>query len=69
MHIGEKIKEVMTQQRVSVISVAKEIECERTNIYNIFERESINSGLLQKFCQILQYDFFKDLSQDTFKKN
>ena len=69
MHIGEKIKEVMTQQRVSVISVTKEIECERTNIYNIFERESINSGLLQKFCQILQYDFFKDLSQDTFKKN
>lgn len=69
MHIGERIKEVMTQQRVSVISVAKEIECERTNIYNIFERESINSGLLQKFCQILQYDFFKDLSQDTFKKN
>ena len=69
MHIGEKINEVMTPQRVSVISVAKEIECERTNIYNIFERESINSGLLQKFCQILQYDFFKDLSQDTFKKN
>ena len=69
MHIGEKIKEVMTQQRVSVISMAKEIECERTNIYNIFERESINSGLLQKFCQILQYDFFKDLSADTFKKN
>ena len=69
MHIGEKIKEVMTQQRVSVISVAREIECERTNIYNIFERESISSGLLVKFCHILKHDFFKDLSADTFKKN
>ena len=39
MHIGEKIREVMHQQRVSVITIAKEIECERTNVYNIFERE------------------------------
>ena len=65
MHIGEKIREVMHQKRVSVITIAKEIECERTNVYNIFERESINTGLLLKFCHILGHDFFKDLSEET----
>ena len=60
MHIGERIKEVMHQQRVSVIAIAKEIDCERTNVYNIFERETISTGLLKKFCIILGYDFFKD---------
>ena len=43
MHIGQRIKEVMAKKKVSVIAIAKEIECERTNVYNIFERESINT--------------------------
>jgi hypothetical protein len=68
MHIGQRIKEVMAKKRVSVIAIAKEIECERTNVYNIFERESINTSLLQKFSIILKHDFFKELSEDTFKK-
>jgi hypothetical protein len=68
MHIGQRIKEVMAKKKVSVIAIAKEIECERTNVYNIFERESINTGLLQKFSIILKHDFFKELSEDTFKK-
>jgi hypothetical protein len=68
MHIGKKIKEVMAERKISVISVAKQIECERTNVYNIFEREDINTGLLQKLSVVLHYDFFKDLSKETFKK-
>ena len=68
MHIGQRIKEVMAKKKVSVIAIAKEIECERTNVYNIFERESINTGLLQKFSIILKHDVFKELSEDTFKK-
>ena len=68
MHIGQRIKEVMAKKKVSVIAIAKEIECERTNVYNIFERESINTGLLQKFSIILKHDFFKERSEDTFKK-
>lgn len=68
MHIGKRIKEVMAERKVSVIWVAKQIECERTNVYNIFEREDINTGLLQKLCRVLNYDFFKELSKDTFKR-
>ena len=68
MHIGQRIKEVMAKKKVSVIAIAKEIECERTNVYNIFERESINTSLLQKFSIILKHDFFKELSEETFRK-
>ena len=68
MHIGQRIKEVMAKKKVSVITIAKEIECERTNVYNIFERESINTNLLQKFSIILKHDFFKELSEETFRK-
>ncbi len=68
MHIGQKIKEVMEQKHRSVIWVARQIECERTNVYNIFLRSDINTSLLRQLSIILEYDFFKDLSKDTFKK-
>jgi hypothetical protein len=64
MHIGERIRQVMKEKRISVVSVAREISCERTNIYNIFARKDINTSLLQKFCVILNHDFFKELSKE-----
>lgn len=66
MHIGQRIKEVMTQKRRSVVWVANQISCERTNVYNIFARKDINTNLLRQFCVILNYDFFKELSKETF---
>lgn len=68
MHIGHRIKEVMKSQKVSAVSVAKAIECERTNLYNIFEREDINTSLLRKLSLVLKHDFFKELSNETFGK-
>jgi hypothetical protein len=58
----------MQQKKVTVVSVARYLECERTNIYNIFERKDINTSLLQKLCILLEHDFFKELSKETFKK-
>ena len=68
MHIGKKIKEVMEQKHRSVIWVAKKINCERTNVYNIFERQDVSTSLLRQLCYILEHDFFKELSKDTFKE-
>lgn len=67
MHIGQRIKEVLEERHSPVTWLAKEINCERTNVYNIFSRKDISTGLLQKISIILDYDFFKDLSEDTFK--
>ena len=68
MHIGQKIKEVMQLRHRSVIWVAQQIACERTNVYNIFAREDISTGLLRQLSIILEYDFFKDLSADIKKE-
>lgn len=69
MHIGQRIKEIMELRHRSVVWVARQIECERTNVYNIFVRKDINTNLLRQLSIILDYDFFKELSKDTFKKN
>ncbi len=67
-HIGQRIKEVMYQKHRSVIWVAGQIDCERTNVYNIFARKDINTSLLRQLSVVLEHDFFKELSKDTFGK-
>lgn len=67
MHVGQKIKEVLAQRHKPVTWLAREIDCERTNVYNIFSRKDISTGLLLKIGNILDYDFFKDLSEEYFK--
>ncbi|MBR1626371.1 MAG: helix-turn-helix transcriptional regulator [Bacteroidales bacterium] len=68
MHIGKHIREVMIRQGVSVIQLAEAIHCERANVYNIFKRESIDTDILIRICKALNYDFFKDISNEVFKK-
>ena len=68
MHIGQRIREVLSQKHKPVTGLAREIDCERTNVYNIFSRKEISTGLLQKICIILEHDFFKELSKDTFNE-
>lgn len=68
MHIGERIKEIMELRHRSVVWVARQIDCERTNVYNIFARKDINTNLLRQLCIILEHDFFKELSKDTFAR-
>ena len=67
MHIGKRIKEVLEQRQKPVTWLAKEINCERTNVYNIFARKDINTALLAKIGIILEYNFFKEIS-DEFSK-
>lgn len=66
MHLGERIRTVIKQKHMSVVQVSRELSCERTNLYNVFERKDVNTELLQRLCVVLDYDFFKELSQETF---
>lgn len=58
IHIGKKIKEELYKQNVSVTGFAKKINRTRNVIYNIFERESIDTDLLNKIGKVLNCDFF-----------
>jgi|ERR1017187_1878504 transcriptional regulator with XRE-family HTH domain len=58
IHIGEKIKARAKELRIGTTELAKSINTSKQNIYGIFKRESIDTALLQKFCKVLNYDFF-----------
>lgn len=64
IHIGSIIKKVFDEQGISASWFAKQLYCDRTNIYSIFKRESIDTMLLSKISEILKHDFFKYYSED-----
>jgi len=67
--IGERIEEVVKSKRIQVPELAKALGTERSNIYNIFRRRSIDTDLLKKIGQYVEYDFFQDLLEpETVKK-
>ncbi|MCW3103430.1 MAG: hypothetical protein JWO09_1870 [Bacteroidetes bacterium] len=69
IHIGKKIKEEFYRQGLSVSQFAKKINKSRNVIYDIFERQSIDTALLDKIGQILHFDFFSLYSeQKEYKK-
>ena len=64
MNIGRSIREVMKNRNMSVTRLAKEIPCERTNVYHIFSRKDISTKLLWRISEILEHNFFEDFSKD-----
>lgn len=64
IHIGSIIKKRFDEQGLSASWFAKQLCCDRTNIYSIFKRESIDTMLLSKISAILKHDFFIYYSED-----
>lgn len=58
IHIGKKIKEEVQHKGISVSVFAKKINRSRNVVYDIFERESIDTDLLNKISKVLSCDFF-----------
>ncbi|MBE6283471.1 MAG: XRE family transcriptional regulator [Mediterranea massiliensis] len=63
IHIGQLIKIELERQERTPTWLAKKINCDRTNIYRIFNRESIDTALLSRISTALNRNFFEDLSQ------
>ena len=68
MHIGQHIKEVMRQQGVTATQLAKDICCARPHIHRIFRKDNIDIALLERISKALNYDFFRDLSDEFQRK-
>ena len=63
IHIGHLIQNVLTDQRYSAAWLAKQLYCDRTNVYKIFHKASIDCELLLEISIVLNYDFFKIYSK------
>ena len=62
IHIGQLIKMELEAQERTPTWLAKKINCDRTNIYRIFDRESIDTALLLRISIALNRNFFATLS-------
>lgn len=58
VHIGEIIREELERQERSVSWLARKLYCDRTNVYKIFRRSTIDTDLLMRISVALEHDFF-----------
>lgn len=64
VHIAQLIKDyVENQTDLTVVAFAKLLNCDRTNIYKIYNKPSIDTDLLFRINEALSHDFFKDISE------
>lgn len=66
--IGVLIKEELEKQERSVTWFARKLSCDRSNIYRLFQKESIDTNLLVRISILLGKDFFSDLSDYVKEK-
>ena len=61
IHIGTLIKEKLTEKSMSIAEFSRRINRERTTVYDIFQRKSIDIDLLIKISEALEYDFIHEV--------
>lgn len=69
MHIGNRIKQKLREDRRSAAWLAQQICCTRTNIYKILRKSSIDIALLVRISRVLGHDFFEDISKELVEKD
>ena len=57
VYIGSIIRKVFQKKKMTVVQFANAVGCDRTRIYPIFESKSIDSDLLARISNVLDYDF------------
>ncbi len=56
--IGKVIEEELRRQERTVVWLSRRLSCNRTNVYKLFNRSSIDAELLLKISNILNTNFF-----------
>lgn len=63
MHIGKLIKAYVDSHGIRIGWLAKQLLCHRNTIYNLFERDWIDTQTLMRLSLLLKHDFFADFSK------
>ena len=63
LHIGQLIKAVFDESGMTVSEFARQIHLERSTVYSIFERQSIDAMLLARISLVLKHNFLSDVEQ------
>ena len=66
--IGQKIKDVFEGSGIKIGDFADRLGMVRQNVYRIFERTHIDTGLLIRISELLNHDFFQYYTKPTIEK-
>src|SRR5690349_23691410 len=59
IEIGQKIKDVFDTRHMKLTDFADELGTVRQNVYRIFRKRHLDTGLLLKISQVLHHNFFQ----------
>ena len=62
--IGDLINDEVRRQGMPVTKFAKEINCQRNNVYDIFNRSNMDIDLLKRISKVLDVNFFQTIAND-----
>jgi transcriptional regulator with XRE-family HTH domain len=57
--IGKQIQAVVKKRGMKVEELAKRLNVSKPNIYDIYRRNTIDTGLLERLCKVLDHNFFE----------
>jgi DNA invertase Pin-like site-specific DNA recombinase len=64
VNIGLRIKEELQQQERTISWLARKLNCNRSTVYRILNKNSIDTMLLEQISCILNHNFMQELSDD-----
>ena len=59
LHIGHLIQEQLRKDNRSVGWLARQIPCSRNHVYKIFNKPSLDSDLILKISNAMNFNFFQ----------
>jgi len=59
IHVGKQIKKRLLETGMSKSEFARRINKTSQNVYDIFDRKTIDTGLLVTISEVLEFDFFE----------
>ena len=69
LDIGEIIRQEFEKSGLSASQFARMINKERTLVYHLFKRQSIDTDLLYQICMVLNVDLFSLFSEKLREEN
>ena len=64
VHVGEMVAEEMYRRHISKAEFAESIGTDRSNVYRILKKDSIEINQLYRFSKELNHNFFRDLAEE-----
>jgi plasmid maintenance system antidote protein VapI len=67
INIGSLIRKTVKERQISVKCFAEKLGKDRSTVYDIFNRTSIDTDTLVRISEILEYNFFLSFCDDEDK--